>query len=426
MTQVLARPAGSLTVVPGPIVPVAPSARRRPGLRRSAVLGPAFVAAVAYVDPGNFATNFAGGAALGYRLMWVVLAASLVAMPIQFLSAKLGIVTGKSLPELCRETLPAHWTWVLWGQAEAVAMATDVAEFIGAAIGLNLLFGVPLFVAGGLTAVLSFAVLGLQRRGHRPFEVAIVALMALICAGFVYQTLRIGPSAAGAAGGLVPHLGGHDALLLAVGIVGATVMPHVVYLHSGLTSRRLAVTDARERRRVLRLERLDVVLALGVAAVVNLSMLAVAAKLYTHGGGSVTLAAVDGRIGHLVGGGAALAFGAALLASGISSSAVGTCAGDMIMAGFIGRRVPVGLRRLVTMLPALALLVGNVNPTRALIVSQVVLCFGVPFALVPLIRLTSSRRLMGEHRNRPATTVAMSGLVAVLTALNLVLLAQQI
>jgi manganese transport protein len=428
MTQVLARPPGSPVAVTAPSIAAAPATRRSPKLRRSAVLGPAFVAAVAYLDPGNFATNFAGGATLGYRLMWVVLAASLIAMPIQYLSAKLGIVTGRSLPELCRETLPVHWTWVLWAQAEAVAMATDVAEFVGAAIGLNLLFGVPLFVAGGLTGVLAFGVLGLQRRGHRPFEIAIVALMILICAGFLYETLRIGPSASGAAGGLVPHLGGHDALLLADGIVGATVMPHAVYLHSGLTSGRLAVRDEPQRRRILHLERLDVALALGVAAIVNLSMLAVAAKLFAHVavGTPITLAAVDGRIGHVVGGGAALAFAAALLASGISSSAVGTCAGEMIMAGFIRRRVPVGLRRLVTMLPALVLLAGHVNPTRALIVSQVVLCFGVPFALVPLVRLTSNRRLMGEHCNHRLTTVAMVVLVAALTALNLVLLAQQI
>jgi manganese transport protein len=275
---------------------------------------------------------------------------------------------------------------------------------------------------------LAFGVLALQRRGHRPFELAIVALLTLIGAGFLYETLRIGPSASGAVGGLVPHLGGHDALLLAVGIVGATVMPHAVYLHSGLTSRRLAVTGELERRRILHLERLDVGLALGVAALVNLSMLAVAAKLFAHlgGGARVTLAVVDGRIGHLVGGGAALAFAAALFASGISSSAVGTCAGDMIMAGFLGRRVPVSLRRLLTMVPALVLLALHVNPTRALIVSQVVLCFGVPFALVPLVRLTSNQRLMGEHRNHRVTTVAMGALVAVLTALNLVLLVQQI
>jgi manganese transport protein len=425
MTQVLARPSGA-----GPRDPVASSVadpRVLPRIRRSTVLGPAFVAAIAYLDPGNFATNFSSGATLGYRLMWVVLAASIVAMPIQYLSAKLGIVTGRSLPELCRDTLPAPAAWALWAQAEAVAMATDVAEFVGAAIGLNLLFHVPLLVAGLMTGALAFTVLAFQRRGHRPFEIAIGALMALICAGFLYETLRIGPSASGAAAGLIPRLGGHDSLLLAVGIVGATVMPHAVYLHSGLTSRRLAVTDDSSRRRVLRVERLDVALALGVAALVNLSMLAVAAKLFSHSTNvaPVTLEIVHSRIGHLLGGGAAIAFAAALLASGISSSAVGTCAGDMIMAGFIGRRIPVWLRRLITMIPALVLLAAHVNPTRALIISQVVLCFGVPFVLIPLIRLTSSRRLMGEHVNARRTTVTMSVVVAALCVLNVFLLVQQ-
>jgi manganese transport protein len=252
--------------------------------------------------------------------------------------------------------------------------------------------------------------------------------MGLICVGFLYETLRIGPSASGAAAGLVPHLGGHNGLLLAVGIVGATVMPHAVYLHSGLTSRRLAIADASARRRILRLERLDVGIALGVAALVNLSMLALAAKLFFHtrSAGPVTLEVVHSRMGHLVGGGAALAFAAALLASGISSSSVGTCAGEIIMAGFIGRRIPVAVRRLVTMAPALVLLCLHVDPTHALIISQVVLCFGVPFALVPLIRITSNHTLMGEHVNDRRTTIAMSTVVTGLCALNIVLLVQQI
>jgi manganese transport protein len=425
VTQVLVTPLP--TVVPDSTPSLVTVAPIRPLLRRSTVLGPAFVAAIAYIDPGNFATNFAGGATLGYRLMWVVLAASIVAMPIQYLSAKLGVVTGRSMPELCRDTLPPRWTWALWAQAEAVAMATDVAEFVGAAIGLNLLFHVPLTVAGLMTGVLAFGVLALQRRGHRPFEIAIGALMALICAGFLYETLRIGPSASGAAAGLVPHLGGHNSLLLAVGIVGATVMPHAVYLHSGLTSRRLVVSDEPTRRRLLGFERLDVVVALGVAALVNLSMLALAAKLFSHSSkvAPVTLEVVHSRIGQLVGGGAAVAFAAALLASGISSSAVGTYAGEMIMAGFIGRRIPTWVRRLVTMAPALVLLAAHVDPTRALVVSQVALCFGVPFALVPLIRLTSNALLMGEQVNSRWMTAAMCAVATVLSALNLVLLVQQ-
>jgi manganese transport protein len=396
-------------------------------VRASAVLGPAFVAAIAYVDPGNFATNFQGGASFGYQLMWVVLLANLVAMPIQFMSAKLGIVTGKSLPRLCRESLPRSASWAMWGQAEMVAMATDIAEFVGAAVGLNLLFHMPIAVAAVVTAGLSFGVLRLQRRGHRPFEIAIGCLLALVCAGFLYETLRIGPSATGAVAGLVPHLSGNDSVLLAVGIVGATVMPHAIYLHSGLTGRRIQPTNAADRRRVLRLEKIDVAVALGAAGLVNLSMLALAAKVFHgHAGpiGGVTIASMHTRLAQTAGGGAALAFAAALLASGLSASSVGTCAGQVIMDGFIDRRIAPWARRLLTMAPAIILLCAHVDPTRMLILSQVALSFGVPFALIPLLKLSSNRTLMGENANGRLTVVYMTVTIIALSGLNALLLYQ--
>jgi manganese transport protein len=408
----------------------AEAVRPRPVLGRSGVtaaLGPAFVAAIAYVDPGNFATNFAAGANTGYRLLWVVLLANLVAMPIQFLAAKLGLITGRSLPRLCRDALPRPVAWLMWLQAEIVAMATDLAEFVGAAIGLNLLFGVPLPVAAGITAALAFVILALQRRGYRPFEVAIGSLLVLISAGLFYLALRIPPSASGSLAGLVPRFGGSGGLLLAVGIIGATVMPHAIYLHSGLMSSRAEGLSRAERLRLLRFGRVDIGIAMTLAGLVNLTMLAVAARLFHHAGrtGPATLETVHGDLGRMVGGAAALAFAVALLASGISSSSVGTAAGQIVMEGFIGARVPLWLRRLVTMTPALILLCSGVDPTRALVLSQVVLSFGIPFALVALLTLTSRRSLMHEHVNNRLTVACMTGVVVVISALNVLLLGQQ-
>jgi manganese transport protein len=393
-----------------------------------AMLGPAFVAAVAYVDPGNFATNITAGSKFGYALLWVVLLANLMAMLIQYLSAKLGVATGQSLPEVCRARLPRWTTWGLWGQAEVIAMATDVAEFLGAAIGLNLLFGVPLLIAGLITGVIAFAILELQRRGYRRFEIAIAALLGLVFAGFLYETLRIGPSAGDALNGLVPSLGGGDALYLAVGIVGATVMPHVIYLNSALTKGRVPVRDDGERRRVLRFERIDVVIALGLAGLINLAMLAAAAKLF-HGAGQTQVTTIEGAhagLGHLVGGSAALAFAVALLASGVSSSSVGTFAGQVVMAGFINVRIAVLVRRAVTMLPALVILAIGVNPTGALVLSQVVLSFGIPFALIPLVVLTGRRDVMGAHVNGRWISIAAYSIAALITAMNIFLLYQQL
>jgi manganese transport protein len=394
----------------------------------AAMLGPAFVAAVAYIDPGNFATNVQGGAKFGYQLMWVVLAANLIAMLVQYLSAKLGIVTERNLAELCRARFPRPVSWALWIQAEVMAMATDVAEFLGAAIGLNLLFGVPLLPAGLITGVIAFGILELQRRGYRRFELAIAALLGIVFLGFLYETLRIGPSAPDALRGLVPHLGNADAAYLAVGIVGATVMPHVIYLHSALTKGRVEVRNDRERRRVLRYERVDVIVALTLAGLINLAMLAVAAKLLHVPGltGTDTIQGAHAQFGHLVGGGAALAFAVALLASGASSSSVGTFAGQVVMAGFIGVRIPVLVRRAVTMLPALVILAVGVSTTNALVLSQVVLSFGIPFALVPLVVLTSRREVMGAFANGRLLRLGAAVVAVAITAMNVFLIAQQL
>ena len=390
------------------------------------MLGPAFVAAIAYVDPGNFATNVQGGAQFGYLLLWVVLAANGMAMLIQYLSAKLGIVTDRNLPELCRERYPRAVSWGLWLQAEVMAMSTDVAEFVGAALGLNLLFGVPLVIAGLMTGVIAFAILELQTRGYRRFELAITALLGIVFLGFLYETLRVGPSVHGSLNGLIPHFAGSSSILLAAGIVGATVMPHAIYLHSALTQGRMPVRNGHERSQVLRYERFDVIVALGFAGLINLAMLALAAKLF-HGTGHTearTLQQAHAGFANLVGGGAALAFAVALLASGVSSSSVGTYAGQVVMRGFVHLNVPLIARRLVTMAPAIALLAIGVNPTSALVDSQVVLSFGIPFALIPLVLITRDRSVMGRHVNGRGTSALAIVIAAVITGLNAFLIAQ--
>ena len=384
------------------------------------LLGPAFVAAVAYVDPGNFATNISGGAQFGFLLVWVIVAANLMAMLVQYLSAKIGIASGRTLPELCRDNFPRPVTWGLWVQAEAIAIATDLAEFIGAAIALNLLFGVPPFIAGLMTAVVAFAILGLQTRGYSTFELAIAGLLGIVFLGFMYDLAFAGVDVSGIAGGLIPAFDGTDSVLLAVGILGATVMPHVVYLHSALTHNRIRASTDTERRRLLRFQRLDVVLAMGLAGVINLSMLVVAAELF-HGNGGPLVDTIEGahtELGVLVGGGAALAFAVALLASGLSSSSVGTYAGQVVMQGFLRRRIPLFLRRAITMAPALVVLAIGLDATTVLVISQVILSFGIPFALVPTIMLTRRRDLMGALVNRPWTTAAASAVAAVIISLN--------
>ncbi|MCA1820991.1 MAG: Nramp family divalent metal transporter [Pseudonocardiaceae bacterium] len=389
-----------------------------------ALLGPAFVAAVAYIDPGNFATNFSAGARYGYALLWVIVAANLMAMLVQYLSAKTGVATGRDLPELCREHLPRRVSTGLWVQAELVAMATDLAEFVGAAVGLNLLFDVPLFPAGLLTAIVAFAILALEQRGYRRFELAITGLLGIVFLGFAYDLLKVGADPARVASGLVPGFAGDDSVLLAAGIIGATVMPHVVYLHSALTKSRVVCRDDNERRELLRFQRLDVLVGLGVAGLTNMAMLFIAASLFHRTGtsGVDSIEAAHAGLGSLVGGGAALAFAVALLASGLSSSSVGTYAGQVVMQGFIRRRIPLFLRRGLTMLPALVVLALGLPTTESLVLSQIVLSFGIPFALVPMVLLTRRADVMGPFVNRPITTAAASGIATTIIALNVYLL----
>ncbi len=389
-----------------------------------ALLGPAFVAAVAYIDPGNFATNFQGGAKFGYALAWVIVVANLMAMLVQYLSAKLGVATGRNLPELCRDHFGRRASLGLWAQAELIAMATDLAEFVGAAIALNLLFHVPLFVAGLITAVGAFGILALEQRGFRNFELAIIGLLFIVLLGFLYDFVKVGPSAHDALRGLIPSLPGTDSLLLAVGIIGATVMPHVIYLHSALTQRRVPLRDDEEKREMLRFQRLDVAIAMTLAGVINLSMLFVAAAIFHKTGhtGVDSVEAAHAGLGQLVGGGAALAFVFALLASGLSSSSVGTYAGQVVMQGFVHRRIPIYLRRAVTMAPSLIVLAVGLSPTSTLVLSQVALSFGIPFALVPMLLLTRRVDVMGAFVNHRLTTAVAALIAAIIVALNVFLI----
>jgi manganese transport protein len=356
-----------------------------------------------------------------------VLAANIIAMLIQYLSAKLGIATGLNLAENFRAHYPRPLTWGMWVQAEIMAMSTDIAEFLGGAIGLNLLFGVPLFPAGLMTGAIAFGILALHKFGFRRFELVISGLLGIIFLGFLYETLRIGPSARGSLGGLIPSLDGTSSLYLAVGIIGATVMPHVIYLHSALTQDRMPCRDDRERNRVLRFERTDVIIALGLAGLVNMAMLAVAAKLFHTPAlsGLSTLQQAHHELGRLAGGTAALAFAVALLASGASSSSVGTYAGQVVMAGFVNLRIPLMVRRGLTMIPALIIIAAGMNPTRALVLSQVVLSFGIPFALIPLVLLTGRRDIMGAQVNRRLTTILSWSCAIVIVVMNVFLLCQQ-
>jgi manganese transport protein len=390
-------------------------------------LGPAFIACVAYIDPGNFATNIAGGSRFGYRLIWVIVAANLLAMLIQVLSAKLGIATGRNLPELCRERFSRRVSFGLWIQAEAIAMATDLAEFLGAAIGIHLLTGLGLFPSAVASGVAAFAILALLRFGARLLEAVIAVLVGVIGACYVAELTFAHPDfGAVLHHAVVPQFGSSEAVLLSVGILGATVMPHVIYLHSALTQDRLVPETDEDAQTLLRYTRIDVVIAMTIAGVINVAMLVMAASTFFKSG----LLHVDSLEGAhktlqpILGGASSVLFALALIASGLSSSAVGTLSGQVVMQGFIRRQIPVTVRRLVTMVPAFIVIAIGVDPSRTLVLSQVVLSFGIPFALVPLVIFTARRDVMGPLANRRVTTVAASLVAGVIIVLNLFLLGQ--
>jgi manganese transport protein len=401
--------------------------RERRRLRLLPFLGPAFIACVAYIDPGNFATNIAGGSKFGFTLVWVIVAANLMAMLIQTLSAKLGIATGRSLPEICRERLPHRTTIGLWIQAEAIAMATDLAEFLGAALGFHLLFGMALFPAAVITGVTAFLILGLQRFGFRPLEAVIAAMVAAIGVCYLAQLIAADPPwGTVAKHAVLPEFSGSESVLLAVGILGATIMPHVIYLHSALTQDRIVPRDEDEAKRLMKYTRIDVVIAMSIAGLINIAMLVVAATAF-FGSGLVHVDSLEGAhrtLEPILGSASSTFFALALLISGLSSSTVGTMSGQVVMQGFLRRQVPLWLRRGVTMVPAFIIIALGVDPSRTLVLSQVVLSFGIPFALIPLVYFTSKREVMGGLANHRVTVGAATVIATVICALNVFLLWQ--
>jgi manganese transport protein len=390
-------------------------------------LGPAFVASVAYIDPGNFATNIQGGAQFGYILLWVVVASNLMAMLIQAQSAKLGIASGKNLAELCRAHFAPPIVHAMWVLMEIVAMATDLAEFLGAALGFNLLLGIPLWIAGILTAIATFIILGLERYGFRPLEAVITALVGVVSVSYLIETVLDRPD-----WGLVlyhsvvPEFSGPESVLLATGILGATVMPHVIFLHSALTQERIVTRHPDQMRRLFRFEIIDVVIAMGLAGLINAAMLMMAAATFhRHGLTDVgTIEEAHRTLQPLLGSAASWVFAISLLASGLSSSSVGTMSGQVVMQGFLHRQIPVWIRRLVTMVPSLTVIMIGLDPTRTLVISQVVLSFGLPFAIIPLILFTRRADLMGVLVNKRITTIVISVIAGLIILLNVFLLYQ--
>src|SRR6478672_9549161 len=390
-------------------------------------LGPAFIACVAYMDPGNFATNIAGGSKFGFTLLWVIVASNLMAMLIQTLSAKLGIATGRNLPEVCRERFSRRTSIGLWIQAELIAMATDLAEFLGAALGITLLLGIGLFPAAVITGVITFLILGLQRFGFRPFEAVITAFVFVIGACYLAELwLAHPPLGTVVHHAVVPGFKGNESLLLAVGIIGATVMPHVIYLHSALMQHRIVPRNDDEARTLYRYTRVDVLIAMAIAGMINVAMLVVAATVF-YGSGLTNIESLEGAhrtLEPILGGASSVLFALALTASGLSSSTVGTMSGQVVMQGFIQRRIPLFVRRFVTMVPAFIVIGIGLDPSRTLVISQVVLSFGIPFALIPLVSFTARRDLMGRLVNSRLTTAIAAVVAALISGLNIFLLAQ--
>src|SRR6266702_4632610 len=386
-----------------------------------------FSACVAYMAPGNFATTIAGGSKFGYTLVWVIVASNLMAMLIQTLSAKLGIATGRNLPEVCRDRFAHRTTVALWIQAEVIAMATDLAEFLGAALGLKLLLGIPLFPAALITGVTTFGILGLQRYGFRPFEAVITAFVFVIGICYLGELwLAHPPFVAVLHHAVVPGFKGNESVLLAVGILGATVMPHVIYLHSALTQTRIVPRNDEEARALYRYTRIDVLIAMTLAGLINVAMLVIAATVF-FGSGLTNVSSLEGAhrtLQPILGGASSVLFALALTASGLSSSTVGTLSGQVVMQGFIRRRIPIFVRRLVTMIPAFVVVGIGLDPSRTLVISQVVLSFGIPFALIPLVMFTSRRDVMGALVNRKQTTAVAAVVAGLISVVNVYLLGQ--
>ena len=392
-------------------------------------LGPAFIASVAYVDPGNFATNISGGSSYGYVLLWVIIASNLMAMLLQALSAKLGIATGKNLAEQCRAHFPTWFVWFMWVLMELVAMATDLAEFLGAALGFNLLFGVPLWLAALLTALATFIILGLERFGFRPLEAVISGLVGAVAICYVVETILDRPDwGLVAYHAVVPMFQGPESILLATGILGATVMPHAIFLHSALTQGRIVVKDPVLQKRLFRFELIDVFIAMGIASLINGAMLIMAASTFFTSGYHQIASIEDAykTLEPLLGSASSWIFGISLLASGLSSASVGTMAGQVIMQGFLHLEIPVWIRRLVTMIPSMIVIFIGLDPTRTLVLSQVLLSFGLPFAVIPLVMFTSSRKIMGELTNHIVTTTLAWLIALIIVLLNLYLIYQTI
>jgi len=387
-------------------------------------LGPAFIAAIAYIDPGNFATNIAAGSQYGYLLLWVILFSNIMALIIQSLSAKLGIATGKNLAEVAREEFPKPVSIGLWIQGEIVIIATDLAEFIGAALGIYLLFGIPMLESSIIAAIGSFAILELQRRGYRSLEAGITAMLFIVVISFIVQMFFAKPELHAVLHGLfTPQFQGTDSVLLAAGILGATVMPHAIYLHSALTQKRIVGRTDKEKKMIFRFEFFDILIAMLIAGFINAAMLIVASALF-HANGFIVndLDVAFEHFEQLVSPASAILFGLGLLIAGLSSSSVGTMSGDVIMQGFIQFRIPIYVRRLITIIPPIIIIASGVNPTSALVLSQVILSFGIGFALIPLIMFTSSKRIMGSLQNSKIITVISWLIATVIVLLNLFLL----
>ncbi len=390
-------------------------------------LGPAFIASVAYVDPGNFATNIQGGSGFGYTLLWVIVASNLMAMLLQTLSAKLGIASGSNLAEHCRNHFSKPVVYGMWVLMEFVAMATDLAEFLGAAIGFNLLFGFPLIVGGILTAICTFLILGLERYGFRPLEIAITTMVTVIAVSYLIETVLDRPELKVLLyHSVVPQFSGSESVLLAAGILGATVMPHAIFLHSALTQQRIVVKEPDKLRKLFRFEVLDVTIAMGIASLVNMAMLVMAAATF-YKQGITNIATIQDAyltLQPLLGKAAGWIFAISLLAAGLSSSTVGTSAGQVMMQGFLRRHIPVWLRRAITIIPSIVVIAVGLDPTRTLVISQVILSFGLPFTIVPLIIFTRKKEIMGILVNRKSTTVIAVMVAALIISLNLYLIYQ--